>query len=711
MKVRFQQQSEHSECGLASATMLIDYFIKKINLPKLRERYGVPNGGYNLAQIQSVLSDYGVYSKPIRINAESIPAVPTPFIAFWDKKHFLVVEKVTKSYIYIVDPALGKTKLTLDEFKLKFSNIVLYSTNDGHRKKTFWKVNQTIKECLHKNSGLIMGAFSITCVAQCFSLVVPYTIQTIIDGKYSMYGHYTQFLFGIILLILCYFLANMIKIRVFVKLQTSIDSDLLGKTIYQLLNLPYSYFVNRSKGELIYRINSNSYIRQVLVDQVIELILNSIFFIVYLIAMFMFSSILTMLTLFVTFILVIFAVINAKVNQKILQNQMVVMTKSQDMVSELINNIFTIKATNSHQYIYKKWRCNFSEQVEMERKKAKYSSYLTNIPLTIQNSYPLIIFFFGYFLSLQNQITIGGVIAFNAIGILFLSPVLSITGIYNQLLMVKVYLDRLLDILETQTENTVGKKELNDYSGNISLNKVSYRYSQFSKNAITDISLSISSNEKIAIVGASGSGKSTLLKLMASLYHPVDGEIYYDSIDISNIQVHQLREHIGVVLQENVLFSGSLRDNILMGRKYSDESIMESIKLANLEELLTSFPLGLETRISESGYNLSGGQRQKISIARTILSKPKIIFMDEPTSSLDNISEKIVMENLFKSTSTLIIAAHRLSMIQQFDKVIVMNQGKIVAIGTHEDLLQCCSYYQKLYEVSNEPLKMFSQPI
>jgi ATP-binding cassette subfamily C protein len=698
MKIRFQQQSEHSECGLACAAMLIDYFVKKINLTELRERYGVPNGGYNLFQMQSVLEEYDVTSKAVKMNAESLIAIPAPFIVFWNNQHFVVVEEVTKDTVCVVDPASGKRRLTFSDFKIHFSKAVLYSTNDGHRKRSFFKINSALKESILENKKLLFITLGVSFISQCLSLLVPFVVQKIIDSSsQTMLSSFFSFLIGIILLLVSYFNINMIKMRILVKLQTEIDKTLLRKTIHQLLHLPYSYFVNRSKGELIYRINSNSYIRQILVDQVLEVVLSFLFFIIYMLVMFSMSVILALVTILIVSILGVISIINAKINQKILQNQMLVMTKSQDIVNEMINNIFTIKATNSNQYIYKNWQDNFIQQIDMEREKARYSSILTNIPNTIQGFYPLIIFFLGYLLIQSQGMTIGSVVAFSSIGVMFLTPVLSITNVYNQLLTVKVYIDRLLDILETPKEREDGEFALENYEGKITLEEVSYRYSHFSDEALKNISLSILPCQKIAIVGASGSGKSTLLKIMANLYPVKSGRVYYDDIEQEKLLLNKFRKNLGIVLQENILFSGTFRENILMGRDYSEDELLKSIRVANLEELLAAFPLGLETRISENGQNLSGGQRQRISIARTIIAQPKAIFMDEPTSGLDNISENIVMSNIMKLPTTIVIVAHRLSMISKFDNIIVMKEGKIVGSGRHQELLEFCPEYQELY--------------
>ncbi|OPD49249.1 peptidase domain-containing ABC transporter [Bacillus thuringiensis] len=707
MKIHFQQQSEHSECGLACAAMIVDYYVKKTKLSILRKEYGVPNGGYNLHQLSIILKDNGLVSKAVKVNADSVYNLPTPFIAYWNNKHFVVVEKVSRNTFYIADPALGKIRVGINEFRNQFSNIALIVTEGKMRKLRLPKLNEKILNCFKDNKMLLGKTFIISLVMQCLSLMIPYLVQYVIDQK-NIYSHSKSFpIIGVsILVFLAYFLTNMARIRMITVLQTTFDKDLLSSTIDHLLKLPYSFFVNRSKGELIYRINSNTYIRQILTDNGISLAVNAIFFFLYLGIMFSFNKVLTLVTLSIAFILCIVSVVNAKVNRKIYQNQMVVLTKAQDIINELINNIFTIKSTNSQKNIFNQWHSNFSSQIELERKKAKYSSYLVNIPQTIQTFYPLIIFVIGLLLSMNSTVTIGNVVAFSVLGVAFLSPILSIMNSYNQLEMVKVYLDRLVDILDTPAESELfGQEVLSDLKGRLTLNNVSYKYSKFSNNAVSDIILDIEAKENVAIVGTSGSGKSTVLKLLSCLYQPTEGTVYYDSKETTNLDIDSIREKIGVVLQENVLFNGSLRDNITMGRNFSDEEVWECIDGTRLTELVKQFPLGLETNISESGQNLSGGQRQKISIARTIISKPKAIFLDEPTSALDNISEKSVMETLFKLDATLIVVAHRLSTIENFDKIIVMHEGKVVGIGSHKQLLKENIYYQKLYQINEEDQK------
>lgn len=700
-KIRFQQQSEHSECGLACVAMLIDYFKGNTKLVKLRDYYGVPTGGYNFFQMKQILEEYNLESKAIKSSIQDLVLLPTPFVVFWNNNHFVIVESIKGDSFKIIDPALGKQKIGYDDFSKSYSGFALYVTTPKIRRKSHIrkKINNDLISCLKNVKGELLGVVLFSLVMQIFSILLPSLMQRIIDEKVNIYiNGIWSILFFFLVLILLYFLTNMGRTRLITKLQTVFDKNLLSLTIRYLLGLPYSYFTNRSRGEIIYRINSNSYIRQILVDNVIGSVVDLLFFFVYLIALFYFNYYLAIVTIVLAFIIILFSVINARINQIMAQKELIASTKTQGVTSELVNNIFTVKATNTQQKFFNKWNDNFNEQIDIEIKKSKYSSIFLNIPQTIQAFYSLIIIFIGYILIINNKTTIGGVIAFNSIGVTFLTPLMSIINAYSQLLVVRVYLERLLDILETPSEKSMfGKNKIDKIRGKIELNHVSFKYSRFSDETLADISLTIHPKEKVAIVGPSGSGKSTLLHVISGLYKTTSGTIKYDNLDINDLDIQELRKHLGIVLQNHNVFNGTIKENITMERGYSDNDVLRTLSLTGLNDLIAELPIGLNTHISEDGNNLSGGQSQKLSLARTIIANPAVLLLDEPTSSLDNISETKIMRNLFNMESTVVVVAHRLSTIGNFDKIIVLNHGVIVGQGTHEQLMASNELYQNLY--------------
>ncbi len=280
----------------------------------------------------------------------------------------------------------------------------------------------------------------------------------------------------------------------------------------------------------------------------------------------------------------------------------------------------------------------------------------------------------------------------------FLKPILSLSDSYSNILILKTILNKLYDIIDSKPEKIITDNSLKISKGNITLNHVFYKYNVFNPYVINDVSFSINAGDKVAIVGKSGCGKSTLLKLNLGLYSPEKGSISVDDIDISSINIKDFRSQIGVVLQEPQLFNDTVKNNILIGKENIPDSLLYKVaELSGINDFLVNTPLGLDTIVSEKGINFSGGQRQRISLARALINNPKILLMDEPTSSLDNESESSFMSTILKLSSTCIVVSHRLSTIINFNKIIVIDNGKIVEVGSHNELMSKKGYYQKLY--------------
>lgn len=499
-------------------------------------------------------------------------------------------------------------------------------------------------------------------------------------------------------MILYYFL-SIIKTRIIALFQNNFDRDLTTKTVEHLLKLPYKFFVNRGKGEIIFTINSNQYIRSILSTQILSILMDMIFLVLYFILMFSYSLELSIITVLLGITLVIISVANSKIIIKKNETQLSNITDVQNITGEIVNNIETLKAVGAEDEYYNKWENAFNKELSMEFEKAKINSVLGNISITLQVAYSLIIYTIGIIIGERNGMSIGTIVAFNTIGISFLSPLLSLANSYLQLSVVKIYINQLLDVMHSKPENTKNNINILLQNGKINIENLSFKYNHFSNYVLNNINLTIEDCEKVAIVGKSGSGKSTLLLLLASMLNPTSGKICIGGCTITDECVNKnfYRKQIGLVLQKNMLFNGTIKENIEIGRHFSHDELLKAIKNADLDELIQNFYAKEDTILSEGGSNISGGQKQRICIARAISKNPKLILLDEPTSSLDNVSEKHVMDNLFQMHTTVIVVAHRLSNIMQFNKIIVLKNGEIEAIGKHQELLNNSTTYRELY--------------
>lgn len=700
-KIKFIASYEHSECGLACVTMLINYFDKEVSLTELREEYGVPTGGFNINQLLEIMNRFNVPSRALKVhNINGLIEIKEPFIVHWNTNHFIIVEKFKNKKVLIVDPAKGKLKISIEEFEKSFSNVIICSNIEVTKKTKKRKIDKNILYIIQKNSKSLIFAVIITFLIQILTLYIPIYMKNLVDN-YNYIENYRKLVIVLFLITIFYFSFSIIKMRVITFFQNNFDRMLTSKTISHLMKLPLKFFVNRGKGEILFTINSNQYIRSILSTQMISLFIDVVFLILYLLLMLFYSVELSLITVILGIILISISIIDTKILIKKNQTQITNITDVQNITGEIVNNISAIKAIGAEKDIFHKWSIGFEKQLQVEKEKAQIDSILGNIPSTIQITYSLIIFVVGIFLGKSEGLTLGTLVAFNTLGASFLSPMLSIGNSYLQLSAAKIYINQLLDVINSKPENHSEYEEnIKLQNGNIYLKNIFFKYDYFSDYILKDINIDIKAGEKVALVGTSGSGKSTLLMLIASLYEPTKGIIKVGNKQISNKNINKrfYRKQLGIVLQESMLFNGSIKENILIGRYADRKELSQAILNSDLETFIKSFSSKLDTIISEDGNNVSGGQRQRLCIARAILKNPQVILMDEPTSSLDNISENKIMDNLFKMDSTILVIAHRLSNISKFDKIIVMNNGAIVSVGSHEELLQKCNHYRELYE-------------
>ncbi|MED4760714.1 peptidase domain-containing ABC transporter [Priestia megaterium] len=481
------------------------------------------------------------------------------------------------------------------------------------------------------------------------------------------------------------------------RLQTLIDSSLMSTFIAKLFNLPYSFFETRTSGDLIYRANSNTLIRQILSSRVIALVIDTILIIGYAAMMFYIKWQLALLVIGLSIIIICTMLLSTRLIRNLSDKNLLIQTKTQSYLTESIYGICDVKVLGAEEKIFKNWFKLFKQHLKISQKQSFITSTLESFGVGIQFITPLFLLWIGTNMVISKNITLGELLAFNSLAVSFIVPIVSMGTTYSQLLLLGSYMQRLQDVVESKSEN-LDLEEIKDFKGYIEFKDVSFKYDYFGKNVLSSINLTIKPGEKIAIVGTSGSGKSSLAKLLLGLNLPTAGTLTYDGQDIKNLNIQSVRKKIGAVLQETRLFHGSVLENIeLLSEEKSLNNVIEIAKIADIHEDILKQPMGYHTMISEGGNNFSGGQRQRLLLARALIKKPKLLILDEATSALDNLSEARIQENLEKLNCTQIIVAHRLSTVVNADRILVMHDGSIIESGTHEELLSKMNYYYNLY--------------
>lgn len=558
-----------------------------------------------------------------------------------------------------------------------------------------------------REKGLFRDIATSSMVMNILALGSPVFFQLVIDKVLVHKGTSTLQTLAIGMVILLIFDAafNYIKRTMLLYATNKIDMRLTRKTFSHLLYLPADFFDSNSSGVLLKHMQQTEKIRGFLTGKLLFTLLDLSVLVVVFPIIFMYSSTLSIIV--VLFALIIASIIGFAIPifRQRLKDLYLADGERQATLVEAIHGMQTIKALALEPLQARNWDNQSARAISMQFRVGKFSATIQTITNFIQKTMSVVLLWVGVSFVFDNTMTVGALIAFNMLSQRVSSPLVSFVSLLNQYQEVALSIDMLGNIMNHPMERPSSARGLTPpLKGRIDIEHVSFRYPKGSTYALYDMNLSIPAGTSVGIVGRSGSGKSTLARLVQGIYPPQEGNIKIDGLDIREIDLPHLRRSIGVVLQENFLFRGTVRQNISFTKPSATfEEIVTAARLAGADEFIQNLPQGYDTPITENGANISGGQRQRLSIARSLLLNPHIMILDEATSALDAESEGIIQKNLgaIGSGRTMLIISHRLSMIAGCDGIVVVDRGRIIAVGKHQELLRSCKLYHDLWEMQN----------
>jgi len=705
-----QQEEQHKpqvNTGLISLEIVSRMNNFDIDMRGVVREYGINTADIEPEELIRIAKNYGFKVKKKNFTLKDISSkYPMPaIIQLKDNTyHVLLALKPDEDAALTLTPLEKHPKShkyeELQEQMKDFVIILKHKNADSDVKFGFkWFFNEIFK--YKKIIGqVLLGSF----VVQLFGLVTPLFTQVILDKVLvnRTLATLDVLAFAFIVVAIFELILNLSRNYIFIHTTNKIDAKLGAKLFKHLFRLYYVYFENRQVGNIVARVRELDRIREFITNKSVSVLIDAFFSIVFLVVMFMYSVKLTFISLgFLAIIGIIYVMITPELRTR-LEEKFQMGAHSNSYLVESVTGVQTVKSLAIEGSMFRKWEEKLGKYLKSSFNLAIMGNFTGSICGFLQKAMTISILYIGVMLVIENQLTIGQLIAFQMFSGQFAAPMLRLVGLWNEFQQTLLAVDRIGDILNSPLEMQSGNAiTLSHVDGNIKIDNLSFRYNVDAPMVLNNINLDIKAGEKIGFVGRSGSGKSTIAKLIQRLYYTTEGTIYIDGIDIRNINPVWLRTNIGIVLQENYLFSGTIRDNISLPRPNMPmEGIVQVAQISGAHEFISKLPRGYDTEVGERGSSLSGGQKQRIAIARALISNPKILIFDEATSALDYESERIIRDNmaLISKGRTTIIIAHRLSTIRDCDKIVCFDNGRIVEAGTHDELLRHDGYYRKLYE-------------
>ncbi|TMX46409.1 peptidase domain-containing ABC transporter [Vibrio sp. Hep-1b-8] len=678
-------QSEASECGLACLAMVSSFYGQKVNLSSLRKHVVVGSQGMNLKQLMSVSGAINLSSRALQCDLEEIKLLKLPCILHWNLDHFVVLTGVSKKWLSINDPERGKRKISLQEFSECFTGIALELTPASKFKKQDTRVVMKISQLWSKMTGLkssLISLFFVSIVIQASQLISPYYLQWVIDNVLlSNDKPLLQVMaLGFGLLALIQVVVKCVRSWLIIRLNCAINIQMGANLFHHLVRLPLDYFEKRHIGDVVSRFGSLNTIREFLTQGIIESLIDGLMAIVVLVMMYVYSPSLTFLVIGFVFLSFVIQMAFYYPNRRVTEESIVAGAKEDSIFLETIRGIQTIKLFSHETARQNTWLNRYAEVINTDIRLGKLSIAEESLENSLNSLELILVIYFGALIVMEEQLSVGMLIAFLAYRSQFTSSIFSLIDKLITFKLIGLHLERLSDITFEETENDDGSVILpHSVQGYIKVSNLWFRYSDNTDWILKDISFEIAPGESVAIVGPSGCGKTTLLKLILGLLKPNSGSIYIDNVNINEVSVTSYRGILGSVMQNDSLFSGTLTENITMFDvdNFQEEKMVRCCKTACIWDEINQLPMGFHTQVGDMGSSFSGGQLQRIFLARALYKEPKVLCLDESTSHLDSDNEKTINVNINQLKITKIVIAHRKETIRSANRVINLNPNSM----------------------------------
>ncbi|GAA2854803.1 peptidase domain-containing ABC transporter [Streptosporangium fragile] len=689
----------------------------------LAEEMGIGRDGVSALTLVRVARARGLITRALSLPAAHVPEIALPAVAYWQARHFVVVERAVRGQITIVDPGAGRLRLTQEEFARDYSGVILtFAPGPDLRRgrfgerRSWW--SRYVRSSVLNHRGVLAVLVLLSLILQGLGLVLPAATESIVDQVLGRGEIDLLPLLGLaaITAVLAHLAAGGLRAWALVVLRARADTALLDDLARRLLALPFRFFAHRGSADLVARIAGAGLLRDILTGQVLSALLDAPLAIGYLVAITVRSPLLGGVLVVLAGAQLLVLLLSRQRIRDLVHREHEARNDAQGQLIESVKGIETIKSSGAESQVLERWTRLLGVQMQWVRRSTFAQGMQDTALAALRFATPLTLLWAGAWQVVEHRLTAGAMLGVLALAAAALAPLTSLAGSLRSLQTARAQAERLADIWETAPETgpddaagdegkaprssattaVAGRRGAGARWSGIELRGVGFRYAPESPWIVRGIELRITPGQKVALVGRSGSGKTTLARLLLGLFPPVEGEILYDGVPVSRLDPGWLRRRFGVVTQEPALFTGSIADNIALGSPTaSPEQVEEAARLACVHDDIAAMPLGYHTLLTE-GAGLSGGQRQRIALARAILARPEILLLDEATSHLDTDTEAALSANLGTLPQTRIVIAHRLSTIRDADLILVLDGGRIVESGAHDTLVGSDGLYASL---------------